>query len=115
MFENALVGFLQRSMKLDGSARTGIVDLIVTDPDSPATDASSFFVHRLTVEPGSVTRLEAAMAQTELALAFQRVTDESSISPLKAQMVFAFLPLRSFGFRFIIQADFITTILPNRK
>ncbi|KAI2658823.1 Protein NO VEIN [Labeo rohita] len=43
---------------------------------------------------------------TELALAFQ-LSDSSScdVKPQK-QPVFAFLPLRSFGFRFIIQGDF---------
>ncbi|XP_055510244.1 uncharacterized protein wu:fj29h11 isoform X2 [Leucoraja erinacea] len=46
---------------------------------------------------------------TELALAFKLVTEKRSQRPRsqpEKQPVFAFLPLRSFGFRFIIQGDF---------
>ncbi|XP_054612764.1 uncharacterized protein wu:fj29h11 isoform X2 [Dunckerocampus dactyliophorus] len=46
---------------------------------------------------------------TELALAFQLATDSSGsdlIGQPQKQPVFAYLPLRSFGFRFIVQGDF---------
>ncbi len=47
---------------------------------------------------------------TELALAFQlSVSSSCDVKPQK-QPVFAFLPLRSFGFRFIIQGSFDTCI-----
>ncbi|KAK7134163.1 hypothetical protein R3I93_017539 [Phoxinus phoxinus] len=51
-------------------------------------------------------KIKDDVESTELALAFQ--LSESSSSELKPQKqpVFAFLPLRSFGFRFIIQGDF---------
>ncbi|XP_051958401.1 uncharacterized protein wu:fj29h11 isoform X1 [Xyrauchen texanus] len=51
-------------------------------------------------------KIKEDVESTELALAFQ-LSDASScdVKPQK-QPVFAFLPLRSFGFRFIIQGDF---------
>ncbi|KAG9350267.1 hypothetical protein JZ751_026621 [Albula glossodonta] len=52
--------------------------------------------------------VKEGVESTELALAFKLKEDSSSdmkIQPEK-QPVFAFLPLRSFGFRFIIQGDF---------
>ncbi|XP_073684891.1 uncharacterized protein [Garra rufa] len=51
-------------------------------------------------------KIKEDVESTELALAFQ-LSDSSScdVKPQK-QPVFAFLPLRSFGFRFIIQGDF---------
>ncbi|XP_065109604.1 uncharacterized protein [Paramisgurnus dabryanus] len=51
-------------------------------------------------------KIKDDVESTELALAFQ-LSDVSScdVKPQK-QPVFAFLPLRSFGFRFIIQGDF---------
>ncbi|XP_050980031.1 uncharacterized protein wu:fj29h11 isoform X2 [Labeo rohita] len=51
-------------------------------------------------------KIKDDVESTELALAFQ-LSDSSScdVKPQK-QPVFAFLPLRSFGFRFIIQGDF---------
>ncbi|KAJ8413728.1 hypothetical protein AAFF_G00082350 [Aldrovandia affinis] len=52
--------------------------------------------------------IKEGVESTELALAFKLKADSSSdtnIQPEK-QPVFAFLPLRSFGFRFIIQGDF---------
>ncbi|RXN31303.1 hypothetical protein ROHU_036186 [Labeo rohita] len=63
------------------------------------------FLHRLR----SITifnEIKDDVESTELALAFQ-LSDSSScdVKPQK-QPVFAFLPLRSFGFRFIIQGDF---------
>ncbi|XP_056153215.1 uncharacterized protein wu:fj29h11 [Lampris incognitus] len=54
-------------------------------------------------------KVKEDVESTELALAFQ-LSDTVSASDLRVQPqkqpVFAFLPLRSFGFRFIIQGDF---------
>ncbi|KAL0984014.1 hypothetical protein UPYG_G00135910 [Umbra pygmaea] len=50
------------------------------------------------------TKIKEEVESTELALAFQLGDDIRS--PPQKQPVFAYLPLRSFGFRFIIQADF---------
>ncbi|XP_046887908.1 protein NO VEIN [Hypomesus transpacificus] len=55
------------------------------------------------------TKVREDVESTELALAFQlkRHDTGSDITALpQKQPVFAFLPLRSFGFRFIIQGDF---------
>ncbi|CAB1338211.1 unnamed protein product [Coregonus sp. 'balchen'] len=55
------------------------------------------------------TKIKDEVESTELALAFQ-LGDDLTGSDIRAQPqkqpVFAFLPLRSFGFRFIIQGDF---------
>ncbi|CAG5911609.1 unnamed protein product [Menidia menidia] len=50
-------------------------------------------------------KIKEDVESTELALAFQLAEGEVSCQPQK-QPVFAYLPLRSFGFRFIIQGDF---------
>ncbi|KAK7918618.1 hypothetical protein WMY93_009902 [Mugilogobius chulae] len=54
-------------------------------------------------------KIKDGVEATELALAFQLSTQETgsevTVQPQK-QPVFAYLPLRTFGFRFIIQGDF---------
>ncbi|XP_028975778.2 uncharacterized protein wu:fj29h11 isoform X2 [Esox lucius] len=60
-----------------------------------------WLVVKHTVHP---TKIKEEVDSTELALAFQ-LGDDIRAPPQK-QPVFAFLPLRSFGFRFIIQGDF---------
>ncbi|KAJ7984929.1 hypothetical protein DPEC_G00359850 [Dallia pectoralis] len=50
------------------------------------------------------TKIKEEVESTELALAFQ-LGEDIRAAPQK-QQVFAYLPLRSFGFRFIIQGDF---------
>ncbi|KAM9410935.1 uncharacterized protein ACWYII_025836 isoform 8-T9 [Salvelinus alpinus] len=55
------------------------------------------------------TKIKDEVESTELALAFQLgddLTGSDIRAPPQKQPVFAFLPLRSFGFRFIIQGDF---------
>ncbi|XP_057182526.1 uncharacterized protein LOC130549349 isoform X2 [Triplophysa rosa] len=51
-------------------------------------------------------KVKEDMESTELALAFQLSDSSSGDAIPQKQPVFAFLPLRSFGFRFIIQGDF---------
>ncbi|XP_060795619.1 uncharacterized protein wu:fj29h11 isoform X3 [Neoarius graeffei] len=54
------------------------------------------------------TKIKVDVESTELALAFQLSNGsegEVKVQP-RQQPVFAFLPLRSFGFRFIVQGDF---------
>ncbi|XP_060717612.1 uncharacterized protein wu:fj29h11 [Tachysurus vachellii] len=53
-------------------------------------------------------KIKEDVESTELALAFQLSNDsegEVKVQP-RQQPVFAFLPLRSFGFRFVVQGDF---------
>ncbi|XP_053367661.1 uncharacterized protein wu:fj29h11 isoform X2 [Clarias gariepinus] len=50
-------------------------------------------------------KIKVDVESTELALAFQLSDGEVKVQP-RQQPVFAFLPLRSFGFRFIVQGDF---------
>ncbi|XP_033840308.1 uncharacterized protein wu:fj29h11 [Periophthalmus magnuspinnatus] len=54
-------------------------------------------------------KIKDGVEATELALAFQLSTEETGsevIGQPQKQPVFAYLPLRTFGFRFIIQGDF---------
>ncbi|XDV45221.1 hypothetical protein PO909_013352, partial [Leuciscus waleckii] len=51
-------------------------------------------------------KIKEDVESTELALAFQLSESSSCEAKPQKQPVFAFLPLRSFGFRFIIQGDF---------
>ena len=45
--------------------------------------------------------------KTEIILAFPLTSDGSSPDTSNAQEIFAYLPIRSYGFKFIIQADFL--------
>ncbi|XP_078257611.1 LOW QUALITY PROTEIN: uncharacterized protein LOC144594664 [Rhinoraja longicauda] len=70
------------------------------------TGADHWLVVKSTLE---ATQIKDNVECTELALAFKLVTEKRSRGPRsqpEKQPVFAFLPLRSFGFRFIIQGDF---------
>ncbi|XP_034717175.1 protein NO VEIN isoform X2 [Etheostoma cragini] len=54
-------------------------------------------------------KIKEDVESTELALAFQldsNITESDIVCQPQKQPVFAYLPLRSFGFRFIIQGDF---------
>ncbi|XP_057682155.1 uncharacterized protein wu:fj29h11 [Corythoichthys intestinalis] len=65
-----------------------------------------WLVVKTTLQP---KRLKENVESTELALAFQLNIDNSEsdfIGQPQKQPVFAYLPLRSFGFRFIVQGDF---------
>ncbi|XP_034415421.1 protein NO VEIN isoform X2 [Cyclopterus lumpus] len=65
-----------------------------------------WLVVKATVQPKTIKKDVEA---TELALAFQldsSITESDIVCQPQKQPVFAYLPLRSFGFRFIIQGDF---------
>ncbi|KAM6963611.1 uncharacterized protein LKV04_019674 [Tautogolabrus adspersus] len=65
-----------------------------------------WLVVKTTVKP---KKIKENVESTELALAFQLnsdITGSDIIVQPQKQPVFAYLPLRSFGFRFIIQGDF---------
>ncbi|KAM9837751.1 uncharacterized protein ACBR49_018381 isoform 2-T3 [Aulostomus maculatus] len=65
-----------------------------------------WLVVKSTLQP---KKLKEDVESTELALAFQLgadITGSDIVCQPQKQPVFAYLPLRSFGFRFIIQADF---------
>ncbi|XP_031729731.1 protein NO VEIN isoform X1 [Anarrhichthys ocellatus] len=64
-----------------------------------------WLVVKTTVQP---KKIKGDVESTELALAFQLddVTESDIVCQPQKQPVFAYLPLRSFGFRFIIQGDF---------
>lgn len=57
---------------------------------------------------GSLSQIKEDVESTELALAFQLgggETESDVVCQPQKQPVFAYLPLRSFGFRFIIQGE----------
>ncbi|XP_029311722.1 uncharacterized protein LOC115024372 isoform X2 [Cottoperca gobio] len=65
-----------------------------------------WLVVKTTVQP---KKIKEDVESTELALAFQldsNITESDFVCQPQKQPVFAYLPLRSFGFRFIIQGDF---------
>ncbi|TKS90196.1 hypothetical protein D9C73_024327 [Collichthys lucidus] len=65
-----------------------------------------WLVVKTTVQP---KKIKEDVESTELALAFQldgNITESDTVFQPQKQSVFAYLPLRSFGFRFIIQGDF---------
>ncbi|XP_074476701.1 uncharacterized protein LOC141758850 isoform X3 [Sebastes fasciatus] len=65
-----------------------------------------WLVVKTTVQP---KKIKEDVESTELALAFQldsNITESDIVCQPQKQPVFAYLPLRSFGFRFIIQGDF---------
>ena len=67
-----------------------------------------FIIKKQLIIPDEIkTSLDAAVEATEIALAFplHHFTNERTIELIK-QDVYAYLPLRTFGFTFIIQADF---------
>ncbi|DBA78596.1 TPA: hypothetical protein ACH3X1_008526 [Trebouxia sp. C0004] len=68
---------------------------------SEAQHSQKWLVVNGTVQPG-VKRLDVEVERTDLALAFELNSEQ-----LSQQQVFAFLPLRRYGLRFIIQANFI--------
>ncbi|XP_062298890.1 uncharacterized protein wu:fj29h11 isoform X1 [Scomber scombrus] len=65
-----------------------------------------WLVVKTTLQP---KKIKGDVESTELALAFQLGTNDTGseiVCQPEKQPVFAYLPLRSFGFRFIIQGDF---------
>ncbi|XP_040922726.1 protein NO VEIN isoform X2 [Toxotes jaculatrix] len=65
-----------------------------------------WLVVKTTLQP---KKIKEDVESTELALAFQLISDNTGSDILcqpQKQPVFAYLPLRSFGFRFIVQGDF---------
>ncbi|XP_058477566.1 uncharacterized protein wu:fj29h11 isoform X2 [Solea solea] len=65
-----------------------------------------WLVVKTTLQP---KHLKEDVLSTELALAFQLCSDDTEtnmVAQPQKQPVYAYLPLRSFGFRFIIQGDF---------
>jgi hypothetical protein len=84
----------------------GIIQILHnTDQDTPGQDTWLVVQKQLT----NASQFKAEVEVTEVALAFPLSTDMKTIiqaKDLQQQQVFAFLPLRSYGFRFIVQGDF---------
>ncbi|KAH8648915.1 hypothetical protein BGZ60DRAFT_422582 [Tricladium varicosporioides] len=66
----------------------------------------NYIVMKLRVNNLPPTNQRAGISESEILLAFP----VNSLEPeLEKQQVFAFLPIRSYGFRFLLQADFLLT------
>lgn len=84
---------------------SGVVELHVND------EVRRFAVEKLTVPvPQQVARYPGLASTTELALAIP-IPDEGETADgdLSAYPVFSFLPVQPYGFRCILQADFLLT------
>ncbi|EYU42938.1 hypothetical protein MIMGU_mgv1a000065mg [Erythranthe guttata] len=60
----------------------------------------------------ALTRHDAQMTEISIAFALEESTDGNYTPKMEQQCVFAFLPLRTYGLKFIIQGDFI---LPSSR
>jgi hypothetical protein len=78
--------------------------------DGAVRSTERFFVLRRTVHPPAhLTRNDVAVPRTDVALAFRVVGQGAGTAALSVCEMFAFLPLRTFGLRFVVQADFMLT------
>ncbi|KAH7305596.1 putative heterokaryon incompatibility protein [Stachybotrys elegans] len=68
------------------------------------------YKHRFSVDFGGTETQRPDITYTEIVLAFpvQRISDTYVPLVLKQNFAFAYLPLGDFGFKFVIQADFLT-------
>ncbi|KAK0103680.1 hypothetical protein ONS95_005690 [Cadophora gregata] len=90
-------------------ARTGMVELVKTVGNSDAQSAADVTVTQYRIVKRElrnlpIDRVRPDIHECEVVLAFPLESGRPLISP---QNTFAFLPIRSFGFSFVIQADFI--------
>ena len=80
---------------------------------SPEEESSWKIVRKeLEVPPNIKEEKREGIEKTEIILAFPLKSD-GSVETSKEQKVFVYLPVRSYGFKFIIQADFLTP--PSRE
>ncbi|XP_061561757.1 uncharacterized protein wu:fj29h11 isoform X5 [Phycodurus eques] len=101
-----------RSLTIYSQAENRLVTMTRKDLDHNVLEVEHsdgkerWLVVKTTLQP---KMLRENVESTELALAFQLGSDSSGsdiIGQPQKQPVFAYLPLRSFGFRFIVQGDF---------
>ncbi|OKL55903.1 hypothetical protein UA08_08808 [Talaromyces atroroseus] len=93
--------------RINGAHKPGIVSL----KDEDTNTMRHFYKHRLPaiVECTEIRRL--GITQTDIVLAFPVMEYLGTYVPSirRRNFVFAYLPLDDFGFKFVIQADFLTT------
>ncbi len=111
---DAVTGMQRRMTRLDDAGDDGVV--VIEDVrgsvagDAPEESLSERWLRVsavLTVPPHAA---RAGIAATRLALALPLLPREAlapGAGPLPDQEVFAFLPLRSYGFRFLLQGDWV--------
>jgi hypothetical protein len=73
------------------------------DQETIQVVSSRLLVHKCNISTNNIKRGSVIIDSTEIALAFP--IDSDSIN--EQQPIFAFLPVCSYGFRFIIQADWV--------
>ncbi|KAF2262892.1 hypothetical protein CC78DRAFT_605161 [Lojkania enalia] len=97
----------KRFQRVKWTPSSGIVSL--KDEDSNTTQ--SLFKYRLTINFDGTEFRRPDIECTDIVLAFPVQKESLTYRPLirKHNFVFAYLPLGDFGFKFVIQADFLTT------
>ncbi|KAJ3036370.1 hypothetical protein HDV00_002786 [Rhizophlyctis rosea] len=84
-----------------------ISKVVVTGTGKPSTTIETFKVQRFTVDMSALKEHKReGISSTELVLAFPHKEGKPMLEATCS--VFAFLPLRPYGFKFIIQGDFLT-------
>ncbi|KAH8077516.1 hypothetical protein BXZ70DRAFT_962644 [Cristinia sonorae] len=111
----SLLLFLRKLREIDvtlddkklGCRRTEMgSDIILTSVDGSTSESQRYLVSKHKVPAQTDDPRRHGIRESEIILAFPLTMDEEPI--IRDQAVYAFLPLRNFGFKFIIQGDFLT-------
>ncbi|KAF2276420.1 uncharacterized protein EI97DRAFT_458354 [Westerdykella ornata] len=99
----------KRFQRVNWTPDSGIVSL----KDEDANTMRRFYKHkhRFTIDSDGTEPRREGITKTDIVLAFPVTKKSGTYMPLirKQNFAFAYLPLGDFGFKFVIQADFLTT------
>lgn len=97
----------KRFQRVDWTPDSGIVSL----KDEDANTMRRLYKHRFTIDFDGTETRRLDITETDIVLAFPVKKKSGTYMPLirKQNFAFAYLPLGDFEFKFVIQADFLTT------
>ncbi|KAF1960437.1 putative heterokaryon incompatibility protein [Byssothecium circinans] len=97
----------KRFQRVDWMPDSGIVSL----KDEDVNTMRHWYKHQVTIEFDGTETRRPGIIDTDIVLAFPVKKKSGTYMPLiqKQNFAFAYLPLGDFGFKFVIQADFLTT------
>ncbi|KID97303.1 ATPase-like, ATP-binding domain protein, partial [Metarhizium majus ARSEF 297] len=97
----------KRFHRVNWTPNSGFVSL----KDEDADTRRNLYKHLFTIDCDGTETQRRGITNTDIVLAFPVKNKSGKYVPLiqKTNFVFAYLPLGNFGFRFVIQADFLTT------
>ncbi|EFZ02032.1 hypothetical protein MAA_01614 [Metarhizium robertsii ARSEF 23] len=97
----------KRFHRVNWTPNSGFVSL----KDEDADTRRNLYKHLFTIDCDGTETQRRGITNTDIVLAFPVKNKSGRYVPLiqKTNFVFAYLPLGNFGFRFVIQADFLTT------